>query len=188
MGTRTFLALDLDEPIRRQLIDLQGELDAVGAAVRWTRPELLHVTMKFLGDVRDDDDVSRVCVAATEAAGETEAFEFSVAGVVCAPPRGRTRMVWVGVDDETTHMAELHRRLDGAYAAMGFPRENRQFRPHLTLGRLKGDRRVEPLRQAVAGMASRSFGFQRASELVVYASKLRPQGPIYTPLARASLK
>lgn len=188
MGTRTFLALDLDEPLRRQLIELQRELDVVGADVRWTRPELLHVTMKFLGDVRDDNDLSRVCAVATEEAGEIEAFEFSVAGIVCAPPRGRTRMVWVGVDDDTTRMAELHRGLDGAYAAMGFARENRTFRPHLTLGRLKGDRRMEPLRQAVAAMAGRSFGLQQAGELVVYASELRPQGPIYTVLTRAPLK
>ena len=186
MATRTFLALDLDEPIRRQLDRTQRELDRVGAAVRWTKRAQLHVTLKFLGDVADED-LADVCELARQAAAEVEAFDFDVTGVTPGPPRGSMRMVWVDIVDPTGRMAELNTRLEEACAAMGFGRENRRFHPHLTLGRIKGPRQLGELGRAVSAMAGRTFGTQPAERLIVYGSELRPQGPIYTPLAEVPL-
>ena len=186
MATRTFLALDLDEAVRRQLVAVQRELGVAGANVKWTRPSQLHVTMKFLGDVTDDD-LPQVCAGAAEACAAVQPFDFSVEGVVCMPTRGHLRMVWVGICDPTASMAKLQCRLEDIVAAMGFRREHRRFQPHLTLGRVKGGRGVTELRQAVAIMSDRSFCSQSASELVIYASQLRPEGPVYVPLATAPL-
>jgi len=186
MATRTFLALDLDEPIRRQLGNTQRELDRAGATVRWTKAAQLHVTVKFLGDVADED-LPQVCELAQQAAAEVEPFDFEVAAVTPGPPRGAMRMVWVDIADETGRMAQLNSRLESAYAEMGFRRENRRFHPHLTLGRIKAPRRLSELGRAVSAMSTRTFGTQSADNLIVYASQLTPQGPIYTPLAKAPL-
>lgn len=186
MPTRTFLALDLDEPIRRHLRRTQQELDAAGAVVRWTAADQLHVTLKFLGDVADAD-LPGVCEMARQVAGAVEAFDFEVTGVTSAPPAGHMRMVWVDITDPTGRMADLNDALEEAAAAMGFKRENRRFHPHLTLGRVKSAQRVPELRRAIAAVADTAYGSQGADELVVYASQLTDQGPVYAALARVAL-
>jgi 2'-5' RNA ligase len=186
MPLRTFLALDLDEVIRRHLVRTQQELDRAGAVVRWTGLEQLHVTVKFLGDV-PDADLPAVCEMAREMAAGVEAFDFQVTGLTSSPPTGHMRMVWVGIEDPTGRMAELNARLEEAAEILGFKREIRRFHPHLTLGRVKSGQRVPELRHAVAAVAETSFGTQGADELVVYSSSLTPEGPIYAAMARVPL-
>lgn len=186
MPTRTFLAFDLDKEIRRQLVAVQQQLDSAGAAVRWTGLEQLHVTLKFLGDV-PDELLDEVCGVAAELAEEAEPFDFSVGHITSVPPQGHLRMLWVGIDEPSGRMAELNRRVEDAYAGLGFRMENRGFRPHLTLGRIKSGRNVLQLRQAVAAMGEMQFGLQPADELIVYGSELTRDGPIYTPLATCPL-
>lgn len=187
MATRTFLAFPIDEATRRQLAEAQRQLETVGAKVRWTDAAQLHVTMKFLGDVMDED-LSHVCDVALRIAAETPAFDFTVARVVSAPPHGHMRMIWVGIDEPTGIMARMHRELDEAYVPLGFKAERRGFHAHLTLGRIKSGVRVPQLRQAIAPMGQTTFGIQGADELVVFSSELAPGGPVYTPLAHAPLK
>ena len=186
MATRTFLALPLDEIIRRPMVAAQHELDTVGAKVRWTELDQLHVTVKFLGDV-EDEDLADVCSMAGEVAGGIEAFDFSVARLICSPPAGYLRMVWVGIEDPTGRMGELHRQLDLAYSGMGYKAEHRGFHAHLTLGRVKSGEKILQLRQAVAAMDAMNFGEQGADELIVYSSDLAREGPVYTVLATVPL-
>ena len=91
MGVRTFLALDLDEAIRQRLADAQRQIDDPGAKIKWVAPELLHVTMKFLGEV-DDAAVANVCELAAGVAALHEPFDFDVRGVTCVPPGGRSAL------------------------------------------------------------------------------------------------
>ncbi|NQU76283.1 MAG: RNA 2',3'-cyclic phosphodiesterase [Planctomycetes bacterium] len=186
MPTRTFLALDLDETIRSRLAKMQQQLADADAAVRWTVPSQLHVTMKFLGDVADQG-LPEVCRLAAEVAAGVEAFNFSVAEVLRAPAHGQIRMVWIGIVDPSGQMAKLSRLLEEAYAEIGFKAEGRRFQPHMTLGRVKGGRNVAQLCGAIVAAAQTDFGVQSASEIVVYASKLGPHGPMYTPLATCPL-
>lgn len=186
MPTRTFLAFDLDKEVRRQLAAAQQQLDTAGAVVRWTAPEQLHVTVKFLGDVLDEQ-LDQVCRLAGELADETEAFDFSVGRITSSPPTGHMRMVWVSIDEPSGRMGELQRRCELAYADLGFRMENRGFHPHLTLGRVKSGRNVLQLRKAIAAMGEMQFGLQPADKMIVYASELTRDGPIYTPLATCPL-
>ncbi len=185
MMTRTFLALDLNTEARHRLGQVQGRLADVGARVRWVDPEQIHVTLQFLGDVADED-TPELCRQVTEAAATVEAFEFELGDVVAVPPHGIMRMIWVEVGDPTARMATLHDRLNALAAGMGYKSETRRFRPHLTLGRVKGRDQLGPLRQGVRETAG-NFGTQWADQLVVYASGLTPAGPVYTPLATAPL-
>lgn len=186
MPVRTFLALPLDERIVKSLVEAQRSLSAAGAHVRWVQPENLHLTVQFLGDV-EETLLPEVCRLAEGAAGQSEPFEFSVAGLLSAPPAGRMRMVWVGIEEPTGRLEAMHARLEEAYAQLGFKTENRRFHPHLTLGRVKSGRNVEELRAAVRGYAETAFGVQPAEELIVFSSQLTADGPIYSPLGRAPL-
>lgn len=157
-----------------------------GARVRWVATENLHLTVKFLGDV-DDRVLADVCAAAEQAAAQVEPFEFVVAGLSAVPPQGLLRMIWAGVTEPSGRLQRLNELLEAAYAEMGFRVENRAFRPHLTLGRVKGSGGNDRIRAAAAEYAQSDFGTQGADRLIVFSSELGPGGPAYTPLAEAPL-
>jgi len=183
MVVRTFLALDIAEATRDALVAAAGELRDSRSKVRWVAPENLHVTVKFLGDVAEDD-VRGVCDAVAEAARAVEPFDFHVRELRCMPPGGKVRMVWAGVDEPSGRLAELFGKLEAVLEPLGFPPERRSFSPHVTLGRVKfvGDPRA--LRAAAGRYAEEHFGAQRAEHVAVYRSELTGQGPIYSAMAR----
>lgn len=188
MGTRTFFALDIDEALRGQLAGVAAGIDCGDAKVNWVRPENLHVTMNFLGDVADDM-MADVCRAAAETAAGIEPFDFHVRRISCVPPRGPLRMIWADVADPTGRMEALHDQLGSRLAGLGFKAERRRFRGHITLARIKPARRRSEaqIRQAVAGVAIGDPIEQHAAALVACGSRLTPDGPVYTPIAHAPL-
>ncbi|MFW6155098.1 MAG: RNA 2',3'-cyclic phosphodiesterase [Planctomycetota bacterium] len=186
MATRTFLAFDLDDVALDELAAVQEILAATGASVRWTGRKNLHVTLKFLGDV-EDANMPSVCDVAAELAAQTDAFEFTLGRILSVPPSGHMRMIWTEILDPTGRMTALADSYNTAYAAMGYKSDNRGFRPHLTLGRVKGGRNVPALRSAIADLPAFDLDAQYADEVVVYASELSADGPLYTVLSRAPL-
>ena len=186
MATRTFLALDLDEAILDRLLAVQRKLDAEGGSVRWVERANLHVTLNFLGDVSDELMVE-VCELSAAAAGEVEPFEFDVRGLICTPPRGPLRMLWGGIADPTGRLAKLQAGLSDALAGLGLKEEDRAYRPHITLARIKSPKGSDRLRAAAARLAGEDFGVQHAEQVVAYSSVLTEDGPIYTRVARFGL-
>ena len=186
MAVRTFLALDVDEGIRSGLVDALRRLEHCGADFKPVGLDNLHVTLNFLGDVADDL-LAEVCSRAAGAAAEVENFDFDVRGLLCVPPRGPLRMVWADVTDPSGRMAKLQASLAEAMCGLGLRGEERGFHPHITLARIKYAADPQQFRQAVVELVDEDFGIQRAEELVVYASRLAPSGPVYTPLAKAAL-
>jgi 2'-5' RNA ligase len=182
MATRTFLALDLDEPLRDALLAFQQRLDRCGAKLRPVERVNLHVTLHFLGDVTDEVLSELLTVAAAAAAG-VQPFDFQIAGLAAMPPRGGVRMVWANATDPTGRMAQLHRALADGIAGLGLRVEERVFKPHITLLRIKFADDPGRFRRAVANLAATDFGTQHAEELTTYSSTLTPTGPIYTVLA-----
>ncbi len=181
MVHRTFLALDIDDTVRRRLAALRRRLD-VGGKINWVAPPNLHVTMKFLGDC-DDVQLADVCAAAAEVAGGQTAFDFDVRGVITIPPRGPLRMIWAGASDANGNLAQLSGQIDSAMAPLGFDSEKRAFRGHITLARIRHTNTPRVLR-AAAAVGDELFGTVRAEHLAVITSTLTPQGPAYTPAAK----
>ena len=183
---RTFIAVELDEAIRERLAAAQERLRGAGPKVKWVRPERMHLTLKFLGEI-DPETVDAVADAMVAAVEGVAPFEFAVAGIGAFPPRGAPRVVWAGVDDAAGGLTRLHKGLERELRKLGFPREKRAFRPHLTLGRVKERRGSERLRAQMAADAGAAFGLQRVEELVLFESVLSPQGPTYTAQRRQPL-
>ena len=186
MATRTFLAVPLSEQVVDRLADAQQSLSAAGARVRWVARENLHLTLKFLGNV-EEADMAEVCRLAGEVAAAVEPFDFAVTALEAVPPRGALRMIWAGVAEPTGALAKLNRAAEDAYERMGFEKETRPYRPHLTLGRAKAGRNIAELRAAADRFAETDFGTTPAEELIVFESSLTPTGPIYSPLAKAAI-
>ena len=187
---RTFIAIELSEEVRAGLTRLQEELKRRGEGVKWVRPEGIHLTLKFLGNV-PADRIEEIAQAVRDACVGFSPFQISFAGLGCFPNLRRPRVIWVGVEGETETVARLQRAIEGNLAALGFPPEERGFSPHLTLGRVRkevgsGERRR--LGQLIEATAAGQLGGMMVEAINVMRSDLKPTGAVYTQLASIKLK
>jgi len=176
---RLFIALNLDENLRRAIAEAQERLRASGADVKWVVPESIHITLKFLGWV-DDARVPEVMEALAAALDGAAGFRLSLEGIGSFPTPTAPRVVWVGVKDGGEHLAALAERIEAAMGPLGFEREARAFSPHVTIGRCKSAQGREGLVAAMRGERDRQFGEMEARCVDLMRSDLRPTGPIYT--------
>jgi 2'-5' RNA ligase len=185
---RTFIAVDPGKPIRDRLVALQDNLSRAGSQLKWVEPENLHVTLLFLGEV-DDREEPDVCRAVTGCCAAVDAFVMTVGSVGCFGNPRRPRTVWAGLTEGGPEMVALHDALESPLLELGcYRREDRPFAPHITLGRVKGERADERLAAALPKYAQWQSGSVEVEEVLVMSSELRPEGPVYTALSRARLR
>ena len=189
---RTFIAIELDEAINAAIADLQGQLKAKvpRESVRWVKPEGIHLTLKFLGNV-PANRVEEIERALTQACVGFPAFSVSVGGLGCFPNPRRPRVVWVGVQEESGTLARLQKAIEDGLEKLGFAPEGRKFHAHLTLGRTQqrassGD--VRRLGQLVEEADIGQLGQMEARAVSLIKSDLRPTGAVYTQLAAVRLE
>lgn len=185
--TRTFIAIELDGAVRRRVAALQDALADDAPDVKWVEPENLHLTLLFLGEV-DDRDLPAVCKACQLAAGGLPEFNVTVEGAGCFPNPRRPRVLWIGVGLGRDEVVAVHDALEGPLLDLGcYRREERKFTPHITLGRVKGERAAGDLGPALTRHRAWSAGELAVTEIHVMGSRLTPHGPEYTVLGRAKL-
>ena len=181
---RCFIAIEIDAAIRRRVGSLQRKLTSPGLPVRWVRPERMHLTLKFLGEV-EDARVADLGPAMTEVAGQCSPFDLHVRGAGCFPGSGRSvRVVWVGLEDPTGQLQACQTLLETTLQPLGFAPEGRPFSPHLTLGRVKTPGRPGPLREKIDALADFDAGAQTVDQMILFESRLQKSGPEYTVLVR----
>lgn len=179
---RAFLALDPPPEILRTIADIQGALRKnIRGSVSWVRPEGMHLTLKFFGDIATDDINVVSEVVAGHAAG-ARTFHLEAKGLGVFPGLRRPRVLWFGIGGEVERLIALQQAIDQGLEACGFPREERPFRAHLTLARIKSPRGLEGLDSVIAGKGSESAGKFMATGLTLFKSDLTPKGAIYTTL------
>jgi 2'-5' RNA ligase len=184
---RTFIGVDIGKLIRDRAVSLQEALARTGAEVKWVEPENLHVTLLFLGEV-DDRTVPDVCRVVAEQVQAHPVFSMSIERVGCFPNPRRPRVLWMGVGEGTQELRAIHDALETALLDLGcYRREERQYTPHITLGRVRSERPAENLAAALAKHAGWQGGQTPVREIQVMSSELTRQGPIYTVLSRAKL-
>lgn len=188
---RLFIAVELNPEVRQAIGRIQAELkrQLPPKAVRWTNPDGIHLTLKFLGDTSTDKTPAIVQGLAAAAAG-FDPFLVQVAGFGCFPNLRQPRVLWVGVPQVPKPLAGVQRAVDLHMARLDYARDNRAFSPHLTLGRVN-DRISAADGQALSAVLSRTqigeLGSVPVQEVVLFKSDLRPEGAIYTALARLPL-
>jgi 2'-5' RNA ligase len=190
---RLFIAVELPAKVRTALTALQDRLRAFDheRAIRWTSIDGIHLTLKFLGDT------PAVQCAAIEAGlrgvtAEHSALSLHVEGVGCFPTTRRPRVVWAGVGGDLAALRDLQEGVERAITPLGFPREDRAFIPHLTLGRARQG--APPAALTVFGAqverlaAAHERGPQwRVAAVSLMRSELKPSGAVYTQLAIGEL-
>jgi len=153
--------------------------------IRWVRVEILHLTLRFLGET-ESATLDRVRLAAGERAAAWRTFDLEVHGLGCFPDRQRPRVIWAGGRDASGALAVIAEDLEHVARDAGFPPEPRRFSAHLTIGRVKermsaeGSRRLADL---IDRSASEPFGSVPVRAIEILKSDLRPSGPVYSRLA-----
>lgn len=163
------------------------ELRQAGVTARWVRPEQLHFTLRFLGEI-PDGRAAAVSLALAQALEAVERFTLEIAGLGAFPRPQSARVVWAGCGEGADRLAALAGRVESALVGAGFEPETRPFAPHLTLGRLPQAGATPQVAAALRKASGRRFGAVAVSEVVLFRSDLRPQGPLYTPLSRHPLR
>jgi RNA 2',3'-cyclic 3'-phosphodiesterase len=194
---RLFVALDIDDEIRERIARFVEGVQGFAPDARWVKPESLHVTLKFIGE---QPDAAVVQIKEALATIQARGTEIHFRGYGFFPTVKSARVFWLGMD-AGPDLASLATAIDGGTAALGVPKEERAFSPHLTLARaggrsgsprrMKGDHPnhvFQRLQEKLAALPAPEFGTMTAREFFLYQSQLSPKGSKYTKLERFALE
>ena len=180
---RVFIAVDLPDDVRSHLGEVERDLKGVSNSARWVAPKALHVTLKFIGEIPE------ARVAAIDSALATiqwSSFRVVVRGIGFFPNSRSARVFWVGL--ESAPLGGLAGEVDRRMQALGFEKEARPFRPHLTLARARDIRIDSSLVVASEKFARHDFGSFEADRFYLLQSTLTPSGAVYNKLKQYPLE
>lgn len=183
---RTFIAIDLSGEDKEKLTHLQADLRKSDADVKWVNPENIHLTLKFLGEI-SEQQVNQVKEALDKITPGFKPFEMSLSGLGAFPKLDYPRVIWIGIEKGKKETEEIAKKIEDELSKLGFPKEERPFTAHLTIGRVRSGKNKEALKEKVLSAHSSELS-QFVSCITLYQSKLTPNGPIYTPLCAATFQ
>jgi 2'-5' RNA ligase len=177
---RSFVAVDLDEPtIRERIVSAQRGLEGTRAQLKLVDPEILHLTLRFLGEIHQET-VDRV----KEAMGgcRFSPFEVEFSGLGAFPNLNRINVVWVGITKGHEQLNEIFHQLEPKLRQIGLPPDEKGFSPHLTIARARSGVNRAALADYVSSMQQEDFGRMQVKAVRLKRSTLTPKGPIYTTI------
>ncbi len=180
---RLFVAIEIEDAIRREAVRLIDTLRPHAPGLKWTRPESLHLTMKFIGDT-EEAKLEPLCAALQSVHTETVA-RLVFSHLFWIPHPRRPTVFWMGIHQDDT-LTGLAAQIDKTLAGLGVEPEGRPFRPHLTLARFRRDNSEDArhLIQAAGEMPAPGLGQMETGEFSLIQSQLSPDGAKYTKLRR----
>jgi 2'-5' RNA ligase len=179
---RAFLALDPPGEVLREIATIQNRLRKfIQGDIRWVRPEGIHLTLKFFGEL-SGDDVANIATVVEKAAEKEMPFSFAIGGAGLFPDSHRPRVLWLGMNGDVERLRVFQKGLEQALLQVGFPCEERPYRPHLTLGRIRTSRGLIGLARALEKGEEYTAGRFIASGLSLIQSELTPGGAMHTRL------
>jgi len=174
---RCFLAIDLDESLRDKVLHLHEKFKDL-AEIKFVERENLHLTLWFFGEV-NLDFVNSISKEVDEAVKHFKPFELHLKSIGAFPSIDYVRVIWIGV--KSTELIELYNSLKGRLEVLGL-REDKEFHPHLTIGRVRRVKNKEELISRIKELENLEIGKMKVSELKLKKSKLTSRGPIYEDL------
>lgn len=186
-GWRSFFAVELSKEIEGGISKIQEQLKRKAEGVRWVRPAGMHLTLKFLGEV-DPDRIEEIVRKAGEAVEGVGPFTIRITGGGGFPNVKNPRVIWIGVEDQSGSLRQLQTRLETGLEELGFKREERNYTPHLTLGRVRSGKGKGAFTQALEDMGDSDLGTMEVREITLFRSELKPTGAEYTKLRTVPLE
>lgn len=186
---RAFIAIELPTALKDGLTEIQETFRAtIKDGISWARPETMHLTIKFLGSI-DASRINEVSAAIEDAASKIAPFELTAKGLGAFPSKKRPSTIWVGIED-SPELERLHERIESRLEAIGFPREKKGLRPHLTLARVRRGRSEikKSIAHALSTFETKLSDSFTVRELVLFESELRKVGALHTPIKRFNFR
>ncbi|MGA9363974.1 MAG: RNA 2',3'-cyclic phosphodiesterase [Bacteroidota bacterium] len=182
---RSFIAIDTAPEVKAAIVDVEERLRSTDAKVRWESIEKFHITLKFLGNV-EEPKAHSLESRLEEVLRPFSAFNMTYQGVGCFPNQHHPRVIWIGAENEDGTLRRIQETIEGVAESFGFQREERQFHPHITIGRVKGSRNLKVL---VSELGNTAFAPHSSliKEVLMMKSDLKPSGSVYTVLRRLQL-
>jgi len=188
---RAFIAIELPDAVKNEIVKLETDLKKNSPdVVKWVDPDGIHLTLKFLGNITTAQ-AEEVLMGMEEAVQGVVPFNLEVRGAGAFPGLNRVQVVWVGLKGELDKLSELQRRVVMNMEQLGFPKEDRGFTPHLTLGRLRNYARPEDRKKIGEVLSKTTFVINTsftAEAVHLVKSRLTPKGAIYTVIDSVRLK
>ena len=183
---RSFIAIELPGEVKSALSDLQREFKECGADVRWVKPDNIHLTLKFLGDIHEDT-IGAVQKIMEGACKGYSSFHLELHGAGTFPHMKSPRVVWAGLQD-TDILDRLQNDIEGGLSTAGFKKEARRFVPHLTLGRFRSMQKRTQLLEKIGKYEEKQICSFAVNSVVLMKSALNPTGAQYTKMKEIFLK
>ena len=178
---RAFIAIAVSEPVLNSCEEIMARLRNLNVHGRFSKTESIHLTLQFLGNI-EEDQIVRIAQVLEQAGSGVDPFDLEVGRLGVFPHLTHPRVVWIGVEP-VDGLMKLQSKIQQGLEPLGFPKENRDFHPHLTLLRLKSRKNLRPLAQYIEteGPGLRA-GVIQAEQIHLYQSILKPQGAEYRQL------
>ncbi|MDO8674470.1 MAG: RNA 2',3'-cyclic phosphodiesterase [Dehalococcoidia bacterium] len=187
---RVFVAIELPDDARLSLVRIQKELQsAIPVGVKWVRPEGIHLTLKFLGNV-PSSFLPRLRTAVVAGSRNIQAFSLTVSGLGVFPDRNRPRVIWAGLAGDVPTLLNLQEGVDAAISTLGFARETRPYSAHLTLGKVQETATLVERHKIVAALDLAQVApvdLLATGSVSVMQSNLTPEGAIYSRIVAIAL-
>lgn len=183
---RAFIAGILSTSLNRCILEIQGELKKLDLDSKWVEPRNIHITLKFLGSIPlgSIEDIKNILKKVFE---NEKKIQISLNALGTFPNIKKPRVIWVGLRDKERVLEKLFYSLEESLNSLGFPKEEREFRPHITLGRLRSLKNTRRFINFLKEFEpERKEGF--LEDIVLFRSQLHPQGPQYLKLYEINLK
>ena len=178
---RTFLAFDISEEVQKNLGILIETIRPQSKEVKWFEPGNFHVTSKFFGNTEEDQLGPIGSLIEKELVG-FKTVRLKCVGIGCFPKWQYPKVIWAGLRGETQGLIDLQKKLEESFVPLGFPKENREFKLHLTLGRVRIQPKSDGWVKTLEGLNEKLFGETVVDHLTLYKSELTKKGPIYTAI------
>lgn len=181
MSIRTFIAVEIDDEIRDRLYEFITQLKNADADVKWISPENIHLTLKFVGNVKEDilPDLNKII---GDAASCASPFKMNIEKVGAFPTIKRPHVIFVCAQEKGDNLLKIYESIDVNLEKLGIKKDSRKFVGHITLGRVKSQKNMKKLINALNFDGVNSFGQEKVNSISLMRSVLTPSGPIYTRL------
>ena len=184
---RAFIAVEIDNQTKQKISDLISNLKKSKADIKWITEGQMHLTLKFLGNI-DNGRVQEISGALSSISHNVKPFEITLSDIGAFPNLNRPRVIWAGIAKGAEYLKTISEKIETGLEKLGFEKEDREFNPHFTLGRVKTSKDLTELKKLLNETQFNSENEIKINELVLFQSTLSPKGATYSKLSVISLQ
>ena len=179
---RAFIAIKIDNLNKQKISSLISQLKKSDTAIKWASENQMHLTLKFLGDIKESD-VENCSNSLKSIADNSNAFSIKFSKIGGFPNIQKPRVIWLGIDKGAEELKLLNNKIENDFEKLGFQKEKREYSAHLTLGRVKSLKNIQNLTKIISEINLDLQDEIKINKIILFQSTLTSKGAIYTPLS-----